>query len=128
MSDRIAAIQARLDAATPGPWVIRFATHEDTAQRFVAGNNPANAALIANAPEDLAYLLDAHAKLRSAITTEIHRLCVLCRRGGTPRLTSLGFMHDEAADSDRGRWCNAGSLHSVLADSAYCGAHPGDRT
>lgn len=84
MSDRLAEIRARLDAATPGPW---FATPEMLAAggSHIAGRSPwvsvpthviarcsrlasdrkrgpdkaaeANAELIAHAPEDIAYLL-----------------------------------------------------------------------
>jgi hypothetical protein len=49
MSDRIDAIRARWKAATPGPWALdpSLWSHRD-------------AAAVANAPDDIAYLLDAY--------------------------------------------------------------------
>lgn len=84
---RLAAIRERLEAATPGPWHVNnddgywyiygpdnFQIHD---QFNTSGNAEgramavANAALIANAPSDLAYLLDALAAAQAALNTLI---------------------------------------------------------
>lgn len=68
MDDRIAVIKARLEAATPGPW----RHFPPPTNRLVAGGDDldvevahcrvrsgaGDAELIANAPADIAYLLD----------------------------------------------------------------------
>jgi hypothetical protein len=63
------AIEARLKAATPGPWLQNIYPIEDgglivhlpSGNRpkiaYISGDNEANAALIANAPQDLALLV-----------------------------------------------------------------------
>ena len=66
MSDRIAEIRARLDAATPGPWHKHddepWVTNSATPpMRIIATGlrgQPENADLIAHAPADIAWLLD----------------------------------------------------------------------
>lgn len=66
---RLADIKARLDAATPGPWLADTEQHtiivEDTAATVVCAESGtpygvvgADADLIAHAPDDLRYLLD----------------------------------------------------------------------
>ncbi|MFB8368567.1 hypothetical protein ACFC25_04295 [Pseudarthrobacter sp. NPDC055928] len=72
-NERIAQIEARLNASTPGPWgnaddtyrsipVHRIGsevTGSDVAQVMLMGKqSAADADFIANAPEDLRYLLD----------------------------------------------------------------------
>lgn len=78
MTDRIAQIQARLDAATPGPWEDRVddrtdevdVFHDQEQVSFVAScgdkSQPrvlADAMFIANAPEDVAFLLSQLAEV-----------------------------------------------------------------
>lgn len=65
MSDRIAEIRARLDAATPGPWcllpsssTIYVREREEYPHAQAVDNDDAE--FIANAPADIAWLL-AHA-------------------------------------------------------------------
>ena len=89
MTSREAEIQARLDAATPGPWeaydpgdgTARLWTvrdNEDDAERLI--HEPIgyldwnNGALIANAPTDLAYLLTRVAELEAQVAAvrELH--------------------------------------------------------
>ena len=75
MTDRLAEIRARLDAATPGPW--RAADWDDARGiRVVVGEFPRDpytlalaerdhdARFIAHAPTDIAWLLDEVARLR----------------------------------------------------------------
>lgn len=73
MSDRLGEIAARLKAATPGPWRRMLRSPDDTTGGLVvlatdgngvgaawSDNRPecmGNAALIAHAPEDIAYLV-----------------------------------------------------------------------
>ena len=72
--ERIAQIRARVEAATPGPWVTWPDGTEESVEavavgRFVCHLNSnmrqfrEDAALIANAPADLAYLLERVAAL-----------------------------------------------------------------
>ena len=68
--DRLAEIQARLDAATPGPWE---RADEDVGvvssigeYVFIARNiRPGNVTFIAHAPDDVAYLLARVRELES---------------------------------------------------------------
>lgn len=75
--ERLAAIRARLDAATPGPWLIK--ADQPYPQRICANDDglvliaetftdpawpPADADLIANAPTDLADLIAEVERLR----------------------------------------------------------------
>ena len=84
--DRIAQIEARLAAATPGPWRIVYWSPDEPEvnailaekQTFVVCANedpiePADATLIAHAPDDLRYLLDALAAERTELRMrELH--------------------------------------------------------
>ncbi len=84
--DRLAEIQARLDAATPGPWVTKpgvslawselvlapvpghdgyMALVADTKDSFF--NNHDDADFIAHAPDDLAWLLERVARLETTV-------------------------------------------------------------
>lgn len=70
-SDREAAIRARLEAATQLPWKVYqgdviWYTHEDY-ERVCDGASAGDAALIANAPDDLRYLLTALSEARAAL-------------------------------------------------------------
>lgn len=88
-AERIAEIRARLEAATPGPWkanlylggayaIDRIAPNGDRLARVAVVDGmiqtPANAALIAHAPTDLAYLLDRIDKLERAVWEHGFRL------------------------------------------------------
>ncbi len=55
---RIAEIEGRADAATPGPWAITFGAAMDEPQRFTAGNNAANKVFIAHARADIPWLIE----------------------------------------------------------------------
>lgn len=75
MTDRLAEIRARLNAATPGPWEWREWSCGDEAitgpdnTGFVVNVDEAtphaDADLIAHAPADIAWLLDEVERLRS---------------------------------------------------------------
>ena len=84
--DRLAQIEARLSAATPGPWRIGYWSPDEPEvnailaeeQTFVVCADedpikPADAALIAHAPDDLRYLLDALAAERAAARGYLER-------------------------------------------------------
>ena len=66
MTDRLADIQARLDAATPGPWsyfvdkwhVHEIRTNDDETIIGVSIFVAEDAEFIANAPTDITYLLE----------------------------------------------------------------------
>lgn len=82
---RIDAIASRLAAATPGPWIYEPSealhgipdsqTHYVTDQAAIADDDPplcslhskADAELIANAPDDLAWLIQEHHRLQSRV-------------------------------------------------------------
>lgn len=75
MPDRLAEIRARLDAATPGPWVYP----EDDLTRIQASDGVSvavitrridDADLIAHAPADIAWLLDEVEQLRESLDIE----------------------------------------------------------
>jgi len=84
-TDRLAQIEARLAAATPGPWEWDRARHGDdiltvvVAPDFPTGDErvqsvtmdalPADAVLIANAPADLRYLLDRVREAEEALSS-----------------------------------------------------------
>ena len=78
MPDRIAEIRARLDAATPGPWLVRNGwvdlnnLHGDV---IPVGHNDADADLIAHAPADIAWLLDEVERLRNTNLSVSNSLC-----------------------------------------------------
>lgn len=76
MTDRIAEIRARLDNATPGPWRThgRDGDHVvSLADEYVVTSawTPADSALIAHAPDDLAWLLAENELLRAALADEM---------------------------------------------------------
>lgn len=84
-SQRLQEIQSRLDAATPGPWVYEpsdaidcvpeINVHYVSDQVSVADDDPPlcslmfeeNARFIANAPEDIAWLIQEHHRLTARI-------------------------------------------------------------
>ena len=72
MTDRLDEIQARLDAATPGPWVamnsgvIAIVTASEH-QLITRGSLPPDADFIAHAPDDLAWLLERVARLEATV-------------------------------------------------------------
>lgn len=81
-ADQIAAIRARADAATPGPW-----PHSWDRPENAWANLAADSAFIAHARTDILALLDALAessaevkRLRNALTD-----CALYGRGATSR-------------------------------------------
>ena len=76
--DRIAEIRARLDAATPGPWrtldwadppmfVVAQPRDSDHWPRLASCGFGGDADLIANAPADIAWLLDEVDALRERV-------------------------------------------------------------
>ncbi len=87
MPDRLAEIHARLDAATPGPWIANKRTHRNGDYGWVAeiwgslngggGALPAvclanevsgdDADLIAHAPADISWLLDEVERLTARV-------------------------------------------------------------
>ena len=79
MMDRLAEIQARLDAATPGKWLLEVAGREFWVQTCTLDNDAPvelvvasvyeapDATFIANAPTDIAYLLERVRELEMAI-------------------------------------------------------------
>ena len=86
--DRLAQIEARLSAATPGPWEVRHddltdevhVVHDQEVVSYVctvaladADRVEEDADLIANAPDDLRYLLDALAAERAAARGYLER-------------------------------------------------------
>lgn len=82
----LADIEARLNAATPGPWVTGQHASNDTVIEAVnggmtiydeGGHGPADAQFIAHAPEDIAALLREVEALRTALRpsdTEVARI------------------------------------------------------
>ncbi len=93
--ERIAQIEARLAAATPGPWravredksdvamgakpfiILDGANHRCAEIRAFCGGNYDNADFIAHAPEDIRYLMDECERLRGrcgAMESAIKRL------------------------------------------------------
>jgi len=97
-TDRLQEIRARLDAATPGPWIIY--EDEETGQLDPwddEGMHPildsqSNADLIAHAPADIAWLLD-----------EVERSRRTVRRLSIERLQAMsedlpgGYLGDDVA-------------------------------
>lgn len=86
--DRLDAIRAMLAAATPGPWeyladadLVMGDDHQSIVAdpRHGCGRGEANAALIAHAPDDLAWLVGEVERLRGATLTPLEdaRLAVL---------------------------------------------------
>ena len=90
MTDRLAEIQARLDAATPGKWLLEVAGREFWVQTCTLDSDAPvelvvasvyeapDATFIANAPTDIAYLLERVRRLevveeaaRQFVTTEM---------------------------------------------------------
>lgn len=74
MPERLQEIRARLDAATPGPWkrdrheILTVDVDDETGWETCiadAYGDPADADLIAHAPDDLRWLLDEVERLRS---------------------------------------------------------------
>jgi hypothetical protein len=110
MSDRIAEIRARLDKATPGPWMHGVQqgfhwvdTRLDRRVVTIADDvlTDADAELITHAPGDIRWLLDAVGRVRALhrpipARTRGHQMCEACSDPGfsqawpCPTLRALG--------------------------------------
>ena len=81
MTDRLTEIRARLDAATPGPWVVTgqeiltVAVDGQTGWESLVADvwhRDRDADLIAHAPADIAWLLDEVERLRAQERGPVH--------------------------------------------------------
>jgi hypothetical protein len=124
VSDRLNAIRARLIAATPGPWindvewdevdavVIPGIKYLDPYRMGVARvGNPTNADLIANAPADIAWLLERESQAMGALGM-LSVLALTCCDAAIGRasldegLRDFGFTLDEVErlEAERDAW------------------------
>jgi len=109
--ERIKQIRERLEAATPGPWTVLYddgslhGTPEEWFVNFDAHHDTTNidrepdAAFIANAPADIAYLLERVKTLESSARLTVTELERYYRDGSHPDISPVLRAAKKAVES-----------------------------